>query len=160
MVRAFCFAQSETSLRYYFPQPVFGYPGGVVSFIAPARATAPPYWIAPMTAQSRLKSHYCCLQWLWMLLPTLVLLCSSRPLFAQKPSTIFVDVNVVNVFATVRDKHDHIINNLTKEELRNQYSLGFTPSTVDNATGYHKISLTVKKKGLIVQTRDGYYGKQ
>ena len=94
-----------------------------------------------------------------MLLPTLVLLCSSGLLFAQKPPTISVDVNVVNVFATVRDKHDHIINNLTKEELRNQYSLGFTPSTVDNAAGYHKITLTAKK-GLIVQTRDGYYGKQ
>jgi len=41
-----------------------------------------------------------------------------------------------------------------QEELRNQYSLGYTP---DAGTGYRKIQLTVKKKDLIVQTRDGYY---
>jgi VWFA-related protein len=41
-----------------------------------------------------------------------------------------------------------------QEELRNQYSLGYTP---DAGSGYRKIQLTVKKKDLIVQTRDGYY---
>jgi len=41
-----------------------------------------------------------------------------------------------------------------QEELRNQYSLGYTP---DAGTGYRKIQLAVKKTGLIVQTRDGYY---
>jgi len=41
-----------------------------------------------------------------------------------------------------------------QEELRNQYSLGYTPEA---GTGYRKIQLTVKKKDLIVQTRDGYY---
>ena len=41
-----------------------------------------------------------------------------------------------------------------QEELRNQYSLGYTPEA---GAGYRKIQLTVKKKDLIVQTRDGYY---
>jgi VWFA-related protein len=43
-----------------------------------------------------------------------------------------------------------------QEELRNQYSLGYTP----NATGpgYHKIQVAATKKDLIVQARDGYYG--
>ena len=42
-----------------------------------------------------------------------------------------------------------------EEELRNQYSLGYTP---DNAgPGFRKISLTAKQKGLIVQAGDGYY---
>jgi len=41
-----------------------------------------------------------------------------------------------------------------QEELRNQYSLGYTP---DAGTGYRKIQLTVKKNDMIVQTRDGYY---
>ena len=41
-----------------------------------------------------------------------------------------------------------------QEELRNQYSLGYTP---DAGTGYRKIQLTVKQNGLSVQTRDGYY---
>jgi VWFA-related protein len=41
-----------------------------------------------------------------------------------------------------------------QEELRNQYSLGYTP---DAGTGYRKIQLSVKTKDLIVQARDGYY---
>ena len=44
-----------------------------------------------------------------------------------------------------------------EEELRSQYSLGFTPDKADAATGYHKIHLTTKQKGLTVRTRDGYY---
>ncbi|HEY2495948.1 MAG TPA: VWA domain-containing protein [Candidatus Angelobacter sp.] len=45
------------------------------------------------------------------------------------------------------------------EELRNQYSLGYTPDSADTGTGYHKISLKVKQKDLTVQARDGYYSK-
>ena len=43
-----------------------------------------------------------------------------------------------------------------EEELRNQYSLGYTPAA-DSGGGYHKILLTTKQKDQIVQTRDGYY---
>ena len=43
-----------------------------------------------------------------------------------------------------------------EEELRNQYSLGFSPEKADSA-GFRKITLTVKQKGLVVQTREGYY---
>jgi VWFA-related protein len=43
------------------------------------------------------------------------------------------------------------------EELRNQYSLGYTPEKADATVGYHKLQLSVKKKDLIVQTRDGFY---
>jgi VWFA-related protein len=43
-----------------------------------------------------------------------------------------------------------------EEELRNQYSLGYTPGA-DSGEGYHKILLTTKKKDLTVQTREGYY---
>lgn len=43
-----------------------------------------------------------------------------------------------------------------EEELRNQYSLGFTPDKADSF-GFRKIAVTVKQKGLIVQTREGYY---
>jgi len=41
-------------------------------------------------------------------------------------------------------------------EPRNRYSLGFTPAKTDGF-GFHKIAVTVKQKGLIVQTREGYY---
>jgi VWFA-related protein len=43
------------------------------------------------------------------------------------------------------------------EELRTQYSLGYTPDKADASVGYHKIHLTTKQKDLVVQTRDGYY---
>ena len=47
-----------------------------------------------------------------------------------------------------------------QEELRNQYSLGYTPDPPNAGPGYHKITLTTKKKDLIVQARDGYYSGQ
>jgi VWFA-related protein len=45
------------------------------------------------------------------------------------------------------------------EELRAQYRLGFTPDADTASDGYHVIELDTKdqKKGLVVQTRDGYY---
>jgi VWFA-related protein len=42
-----------------------------------------------------------------------------------------------------------------EEELRNQYSLGYTPDRADS--GYHKILVAVKRKNLNVRARDGYY---
>jgi VWFA-related protein len=45
-----------------------------------------------------------------------------------------------------------------QEELRNQYSLGFSPERAEESTGYHKILLAAKPKDLVVQTRQGYYG--
>jgi VWFA-related protein len=44
-----------------------------------------------------------------------------------------------------------------QEDLRNQYSLAYTPDK-GNTFGYHKIHLAVaKQKDLVVQARDGYY---
>jgi len=43
------------------------------------------------------------------------------------------------------------------EELRAQYRLGYTPSQDAATSGYHKIDLTLHQKGLLIQTRDGYY---
>jgi len=42
------------------------------------------------------------------------------------------------------------------EDLRNQYSLAYTPDK-GNTVGYHKIHLVAKPKDLVVQARDGYY---
>jgi VWFA-related protein len=44
-----------------------------------------------------------------------------------------------------------------QEELRNQYNIGYTSDGRDSGYGYRKISLTVKRRNLIVQTREGYY---
>ena len=47
-----------------------------------------------------------------------------------------------------------------EDELRNQYSLGFTPLRQKGPSGYRKIRVSVKRKGLTVQARDGYYPAQ
>ena len=47
-----------------------------------------------------------------------------------------------------------------QEDLRNQYSLGYTPDPPNNEPGYHKITVTTKQQNLIVQARDGYYSGQ
>ena len=41
-------------------------------------------------------------------------------------------------------------------ELRQQYSLGYTPDRAE-LTGYHKIHLATKEKDLVVWAREGYY---
>ena len=44
-----------------------------------------------------------------------------------------------------------------QEELRNQYSLGYTPGSTGE--GYRKIHVTTNQKGYVVQARDGYYAR-
>jgi VWFA-related protein len=49
------------------------------------------------------------------------------------------------------------IYNQIAEELRAQYRLGYTPTQDAASNGYHKIDLALHQKGLLIQTRDGYY---
>ena len=44
-----------------------------------------------------------------------------------------------------------------EEELRNQYSLAYTPTPTNTGAGYHKIHLTTKNSDITVHARDGYY---
>ena len=62
-----------------------------------------------------------------------------------------------NVFEVSKKQTIAQIYTSISAELRNQYSLGYTPAS-DSGYGYHKIHLTTKQKDLTVQTRDGYYG--
>ena len=57
--------------------------------------------------------------------------------------------------ASKKQSLDQIYGNI-QEELRNQYSLGFTPDKADSA-GYHKLLLKTKQNDTVVQTRDGFY---
>src|ERR1035438_8787716 len=43
-----------------------------------------------------------------------------------------------------------------EDDLRHQYSLGYTPDHGDAERNYHKIHLTTRDKNMIVQTREGY----
>jgi VWFA-related protein len=62
----------------------------------------------------------------------------------------FFDVSKKHPLAQVYDEID--------EDLRHQYSLGYSPDRTEAGGVYHKIHLTTKQKGLTVQTREGYYG--
>jgi len=42
-----------------------------------------------------------------------------------------------------------------QDELRNQYSMGYTPERRDASSGSRRIRLTVRNKSLTVQARDG-----
>src|SRR6185437_3519255 len=44
-----------------------------------------------------------------------------------------------------------------EEELRSQYSIGYTPNLPPSGGGYRKISLAARQKNLVVQARQGYY---
>jgi VWFA-related protein len=47
-----------------------------------------------------------------------------------------------------------------EEELRNQYSIGYTSDNRDSSYGFRSIRLTVNRSNLVVQTREGYYPAQ
>jgi VWFA-related protein len=47
-----------------------------------------------------------------------------------------------------------------EEELRSQYSIGYTPDRTGTGPGYRKIHLTAKQPGLLVEARDGYYASR
>ncbi len=44
-----------------------------------------------------------------------------------------------------------------EEELRSQYSIGYTPTSASNGDQFRAIRLMAKQKGLVVQSRSGYY---
>jgi VWFA-related protein len=44
-----------------------------------------------------------------------------------------------------------------EEELRSQYSIGYTPDRPPTGGGFRAISLKAKRKDLVVQARQGYY---
>ena len=46
------------------------------------------------------------------------------------------------------------------EEARNQYTLAYAPHGTDRGADYHTIEVRVKRQGLDIKTRDGYYSGQ
>jgi Mg-chelatase subunit ChlD len=61
------------------------------------------------------------------------------------------------LFEVKKNQNVAQIYNQIAEELRAQYRLGYTPSEDAAASGYHQIDLSLHQKGLLIQTRDGYY---
>ena len=44
-----------------------------------------------------------------------------------------------------------------EEELRSQYSLGFSPAPSETNEGFRRIGITVKRPGMVIQSSEGYY---
>jgi Mg-chelatase subunit ChlD len=61
------------------------------------------------------------------------------------------------LFEVKKNQNVAQIYNEIAEELRAQYRLGYTPNQDAAAAGYHQIDLSLHQKGLLIQTRDGYY---
>jgi VWFA-related protein len=77
---------------------------------------------------------------------TIILLLGSQPLRSQGP-TISVDVKVVNVLATVRDKHGEVVRNLTKDDFTLEQD--GRPQAIRYFTQESNLPLTL---GLLVDT--------
>ncbi len=60
-------------------------------------------------------------------------------------------------FAVSRDQPIADIYAQIEDELRSQYSIGYTPDRRDHSGKYRKLKVTVVRKGLVVRARDGYY---
>jgi VWFA-related protein len=60
-------------------------------------------------------------------------------------------------YAVGKDNPIQAIYRQIEDELRNQYSVGYTPDRPAADGKYRKLKLTTIKKGLTVRTRDGYY---
>ena len=61
--------------------------------------------------------------------------------------------------ATKEHSFEDFYKRLT-EEARNQYTLAYVPRGTDPAAEYHTIEVRVKREGLDIKTREGYYAGQ
>ena len=61
--------------------------------------------------------------------------------------------------ATKEHSFEEFYSRLT-EEARNQYTLAYVPRGTDSAAEYHTIEVRVKREGLDIKTREGYYAGQ
>ena len=62
-----------------------------------------------------------------------------------------------NVFEVSRKWPLEKIFDQIQQELRSQYSIGYTPSRSSDEPGFRRIKLKTKRKNLKVQSRTGYY---
>jgi VWFA-related protein len=64
------------------------------------------------------------------------------------------------MFEVTKKQSIEEIYKIIAEELRHQYSIGYTPTQTDTGPGYRKIHLVTKHKDYVIQARDGYYADQ
>jgi Ca-activated chloride channel family protein len=59
-------------------------------------------------------------------------------------------------YAAKRNSLEELYSRVT-EQARNQYTLGYNPRGNDKAKDYHAVEVRVKRQGLSILTREGYY---
>ncbi|HEY2352678.1 MAG TPA: VWA domain-containing protein [Candidatus Acidoferrum sp.] len=59
-------------------------------------------------------------------------------------------------FAAKRNAMEELYSRVT-EEARNQYTLAYSPAGTNRSSEYHTIEVRVKREGLTVDAREGYY---
>lgn len=62
-------------------------------------------------------------------------------------------------FEVSKDKPIEKVYASIEEQLRNQYSIGYTPERKEDGGRYRQVKLTTKLPDLVVQTRAGYYAE-
>jgi VWFA-related protein len=62
-------------------------------------------------------------------------------------------------YEVAKDQSIEEIYSQIEEALRNQYSIGYTPTRQADDGKYHKIKLTTKDPHFVIASRDGYYAK-
>jgi VWFA-related protein len=64
-------------------------------------------------------------------------------------------------FAVTKKEPVDAIYSSIEQELRSQYNIGYLPPPLaqvkKNASGYHKVRVTVKRSGTTALTREGYF---
>ena len=85
-------------------------------------------------------------------------LSAAVPSRRQESSAAHCAGNRRTLLRSVQKRSDRQDLRSIAEELRNQYSIGYTPDRASTSGGdYHRIHLTTTQKDDSVQTRDGYY---
>src|SRR6266404_6934045 len=59
-------------------------------------------------------------------------------------------------YAAKRNSLENLYSRIT-EQARNQYTLGYNPRGNDKAKAYHTVEVRVRREGLSILTREGYY---
>lgn len=62
-------------------------------------------------------------------------------------------------FAVTKQQTIQQIFDVIQEELRSEYSLGFVSDQPVTSSGFRKIRVSTKQKGLLVQATDRYYAE-
>jgi VWFA-related protein len=102
--------------------------------------------VCKVQSRSAIQNHRG-LSWLSLLLFAVLLVLADLPVHSQQSAPITLDVNAVNLLATVRDKHGDIVRNLTKDDFALEQD--GKPQTITYFAKESDLPLTL---GLLVDT--------